>query len=376
MECCAESMESAQIIFSLLIMGPIFYWAIMKARKIKSPERDKNGVTNREICVVLPMRNEGANVERKISSIIEEILPYSFVSMIVADSDSDDRTKQIAREFLDKSPLEESRWRIMSFDVRGKNIALNGVMEEITADIVVISDADAKVAPGWLEIVSSRMDEEDIGVVSGIERENPQHTSGFNDYYRGKSNWLRVSESEIDSTPVLEGSILAWKTSALGKFRLNERMNADDAQIGFFSIRSGHRSIIDQRLTFRRFEGSPDRTFMESVRRAQGLSLALLKNADLAISGPRKESRVAIFNALYLYVFFPWAAVFFVLNSLIYFSFNPGLDYSIRSVSVVVILLILISRQGRFVAKGISISILAHIQAVSGRRYQNWDPIR
>ena len=157
---------------------------------------------------------------------------------------------------------------------------------------------------------------------------------------------------------------------------LTERMNADDAQIGFFSIRSGHRSIVDERLTFRRFEGSPDRTFMESVRRAQGLSLALLKNADLAISGPRKGPRVAIFNALFLYVFFPWTAVIFVLNSLIYFSFNPELDYNIRSISTIAILLILISRQGRYVAKGIVISIIAHIQAVSGRRYQTWDPIR
>ena len=376
MEWFVEPMALAQIIFSLLLLIPIFYWSMMKIVKQNPSQQDKNGVANKKICVVLPMRNESSNVERKLSSILEEILPHPFVSLIVADSDSDDGTKEIARSYLEKSPLEGPRWDIIGFEVRGKNVALNGVFESIDAEIVVISDADANVSPGWLEIVSSRMEEEEIGVVSGVEREITSDISGFNDYYRGKSNWLRISESEIGSTPVLEGSILAWKTSALGTIRLNERMNADDAQIGFFSIRSGHRSIVDGRITFRRFEGSPDRTLKESVRRAQGLSIALLKNADLVISGPIKGPRMAIFNALFLYVIFPWAAILFTLNSLIAYSFNPELGYSWESFSVAAIILTLITRQGRFVAKGIFISILAHIQAVTGRRYQSWEPVR
>ena len=105
-------------------------------------------------------------------------------------------------------------------------------------------------------------------------------------------------------------------------------------------------------------------------------SIALLKNADLVISGPRKGPRMAIFNALFLYVIFPWAAILFTLNSLIAYSFNPEFGYSWESFSVAAIILTLITRQGRFVAKGIFISILAHIQAVTGRRYQSWEPVR
>ena len=117
----------------------------------------------------------------------------------------------------------------------------------------------------------------------------------FNRYYRSKSNLLRIIESSIDSTPVLEGSIF-WdgKTSALGSFVIDEGMNADDAQIGFFSIRSGHRSVVDDRLVFRSFDSSNIRTFKESVRRAQGLSLAIMKNADLIVSGGRKKYRIAL----------------------------------------------------------------------------------
>ena len=69
------------------------------------------------------MRNEISNVERKLESMIGEILPHQLVELIVADSDSEDGTKDVAKEILEESALETDRWKIMSFDVRGKNVA-------------------------------------------------------------------------------------------------------------------------------------------------------------------------------------------------------------------------------------------------------------
>ena len=74
---------------------------------------------------------------------------------------------------------------------------------------------------------------------------------------------------------------------------MSKRMNADDAQIGLICIRRGFRAILDERISFRNFESLPDRTFRETVRRAQGLSIALLKNADLALFNHRKKARRA-----------------------------------------------------------------------------------
>jgi cellulose synthase/poly-beta-1,6-N-acetylglucosamine synthase-like glycosyltransferase len=376
MEGFAGLLADAQVVFFLLIMVPIFYWFSMKIFSNDGVFSQNMSLVERRICVILPMRNEITNVERKLSGIIDEILPHEFVNLIVADSNSDDGTGKIAEKILNSSGMDTSRWKIMDFEIKGKNVAINGVLTEIEADIVVISDADAKVSPGWLEIVRIRMEEEDVGVVSGVEREVSSKIVGFNGYYRGKSNWLRIRESKIDSTPVLEGSILAWKTSALGPFRLNERMNADDAQIGFISMRGGHRSIIDERITFRSFEGSPERTFGESVRRAQGLSIALLKNADLVISSPRRSLRRVVFNALFLYVIFPWASLLFAVNSVVAFSLSPELGNTWQFYSIISIILVLFSPQGRFLARGAAISIAAHSQALIGRRYCNWEPKR
>ena len=58
--------------------------------------------------------------------MIGEILPHQLVELIVADSDSEDGTKDVAKEILEESALETDRWKIMSFDVEEKCRAKRG----------------------------------------------------------------------------------------------------------------------------------------------------------------------------------------------------------------------------------------------------------
>jgi len=363
-----------QVALAALMLIPVYYW--YKMRKI-IPQEDLVGFDegdNSRIHIILPMRNEIKNVERKISSIISEILPHKTVFLTVADSGSTDGTSSVAVDFLESSKLEDTRWRVDNFEVRGKNVALNGVIERNEADIFVMSDADAEVSAGWLQVVRSRLSEENIGVVSGIEREE-SGGADFSSFYRRKSNWLRINESRLDSTPVLEGSLLAWKTSSVGSFRFDERVNADDAQIGLHSIKNGYRSIVDPRVAFEDFENK-ERGFSESIRRAQGLSIALMRSSELAIMRGRGDARSAIFNAMALYIFFPWSALFFVINAFIAFSSDPIIGHSWEFYSICSILIISMIPQGRSLIIGSAISIIAHMQAMIGRRYNNWEPTR
>ena len=363
-----------QVALSVLMLIPVYYW--FKMRKI-IPREDLVGFDEDDdsrIHIILPMRNEIKNVERKISSIISEILPHKTVFLTVADSSSNDGTGSVAEEFLESSSLEDTRWSVDNFEVRGKNVALNGVIDRYEADIFVMSDADAEVSAGWLQVVRSRLSEENIGVVSGIEREKSSGAD-FSSFYRRKSNWLRINESRLDSSPVLEGSLLAWKTSAVGSFRFDERVNADDAQIGLHSIKSGYRSIVDPRITFEDFENKK-RTVAESIRRSQGLSIALMRNSDLAIMKGRSDARSAIFNAIALYIFFPWSALFFVINASIAFSSNPIIGHSWEFYSICSTVIVSMIPQGRSLIIGSTISIIAHMQAMIGRRYNNWEPTR
>lgn len=368
-----EALEIVQIVSIVLISLPWIYWIRMSFATMDESLSKDDSLNRASVAIILPMRNEENNVKRKLESIISEIVDEERVELIVVDSNSGDRTMEIAEQILETSELGNTIWRVTRVNLPGKNLALNRTIEELSTDIIVVSDADANVSPGWLKIVRSRLADEDIGVVSGIEEIG--NFNGFSTYYRSKSNQLRIRESVIDSTPVLEGSILAWKTSALGNFKLDEKVNADDAQIGFISVRNGKRSIVDPRIKFVDFE-SDQRTLGEMIRRSQGLSIALIKNFDLAFRGPRKRARRAIFNALALYVLFPWSTLVFTINSIFAFSMAPEIGVTWEFFSVFSILLVLSTRPGRSLATGCMISNVAHIQAIIGKRYQNWDPAR
>ena len=375
-----DILSIVQLLISTVVSIPVFYWIKMSLSSSKrvimkqSEERFSDEEFCKKICVILPMRNERINVERKLHSIISEILPYQGTELLVADSDSRDGTGELAIDFLKESELESSRWSVEKFDVPGKNYALNRLINIVNADIIVISDADAKVSPGWMEVILNRMSEQEVGVVSGIEKE--QSVGGdFNRYYRSKSNKLRIWESSRDSTPVLEGSILAWKTDVLKDFTLNEEFNADDAQIGLESIRRGHRSIVDEGITFSDFD-EKKRTLAESIRRSQGLSTALLKNCDLSIFGKRRKSRLAVFNSIILYIAFPWLSWAFAINSVIAFSISREVGFSWPFWSIMLIGFLMLLPQGRSVAKGVSIATISHTQAIMGKRYGNWNPVR
>ena len=366
--------EEIQIILVIVIFIPIIYWVKMKLSRVEKMLFDEGDRAN-EISILLPMRNEKKNVIRKLKSIIEEITGFENTKLYIFDSCSDDGTGELAREFLKSSKLPKSRWEVISLEIPGKSFAINRALEIINSDVVIMSDADALVSPGWMNNALEALSDEDIGVVSGIEYEANRNSEDFNTYYRRNSNFLRVMESKIDSTTVLEGSLIAWKTSALGDFQLNENMNADDAQIGLRAIRRGYRSIIDERIRFSGFD-EESRSFSDSVRRSQGLSKALILNADLIFTSKRKKARGVILNSLFLYVLFPWSIALFTVNSITGFFQDSSISLSWSFVSVSLIAIILISGHGRMLSKGVIISIIAHCQIVLGKSYKSWNPRR
>ena len=366
--------EQIQIVSVIVIFIPIIYWAKMKLSRTEKMVFDE-GDRATEISILLPMRNEKKNVIRKLKSMIEEIADLENTKLYVFDSCSNDGTGDLAHEFLKLSKIPKSRWKVISLETPGKSFAINRALEIIKSDVVIMSDADALVSPGWMNNVTEALSDEDIGVVSGIEYEANRNSEDFNTYYRRNSNFLRVMESKLGSTTVLEGSLIAWKTSALGDFQLNENMNADDAQIGLRSIRRGYRSVIDERIRFRGFD-EESRSFSESVRRSQGLSKALILNADLIFRAKRKGARGVVLNSLVLYVLFPWSIALFAVNSITAFFQDSAISLDWPFVSVSLITIILISGHGRMLSKGVIISIIAHCQIVLGKSYKSWNPRR
>ena len=363
----------SQMIFLFLSFIPVVYWL---RHKFVSKEIEVSAIKTTsldEMHILLPMRNEIKNVERKINSVIHEIIDHDDVKLIVIDSNSTDNTGDVAVNCLHESKLPASRWKVKKVGISGKNVAINSVIGGIKEGIIVISDADAKVRPGWLDIIRERLSDDSIGAISGIEA--PTVSSEFNSYYRRNSNWLKCEESKFGSTPILEGSILAWKSSRLGSFKLNCKFNADDAQIAFICMRRGYRSIVDPGIEFSHFE-SKSRTFRESIRRSQGLSLVLINNIDILLSKIQRLHKSSILNSIILYLVLPWSSLFLLLSALTTSIFMSETGYFSQGILFTSIFSLIIFQQARHLMKGIWISICAHILAIIGVRFNTWEPVR
>ena len=81
-----------------------------------------------------------------------------------------------------------------------------------------------------------------------------------------------MGESSHDSTPFLEGSLLAWRAGSVIATDLYAKANADDAQISTAIRLKGLRSIQDPELTFTdQMPLTAKEQRRQKVRRAQGL---------------------------------------------------------------------------------------------------------
>ena len=360
---------------SIILLIPVSHWLIYWRFGLRDQNPAGFPPRKMSIAVLLPMRNEAGNVRRKISEVLDEILPHDEVCIIVVDSFSSDRTMEISEQMLKASPMPSNRWSTVSATAPGKSHAINLALDHITSEFVIMMDADTKAQEGWLEYFRQSFSDTSVGAVSGLESPQKNTQTARRSFYRASSNKLRTWESHYDSTPILEGSLFGWRCSAVRGFNLNEKLNADDAQITLAATRNGYRTIVNPGLLFED-TGTPEHEIQRSIRRSQGLSRALFTNIDLCLLAPRRKSRSPIFHAFILYVAFPWALLGFFMTPATVLAtglFAP-LSWPVLVLSLLPVLLAL--PHGRSLMWGTAISIIAHIHLAVGINHAVWDPDR
>ena len=369
------SFLAVQLISSIVLFIPVYLY--FNSRKTTSilEEVKAESLSKTPTSIILPMRDESSNAERIINEVIGEISEHENCEILVIDSNSSDETSEITKQTLDKSALDRKRWKIITAEKPGKSHAVNLALRICKSEIIIMIDADVTVEPGWLKKFQISLATKNVGVASGIEIRNENQGNSTRQYYRSYSNKLRSLESSHDTTPVLEGGLISWRKSALEDFLLDEGVNADDAQITFRAIRNGYRTIVNPKIVFYDKGNSKNQT-LRSVRRSQGLSRVLLRNRDLCKNAPRLRARRAIFHALTLYVFFPWALFLFLVNPLVLAWSQNYVPFGLQYVSISMLSFLILTNLGRSVLWGASISLVSHSLFLLGVSFSTWTPSR
>ena len=246
--------------------------AVSNNINLSRPEIHK---THPKITIFLPIRNESLVIEEKIREILESNYPTSRMEILIIDSSSEDNSVSIAEGILRKE-LGDKGWKIVFAKELGKSYAVRMALETIDTEIFVMMDSDARSKSDSIEKMIAWFQDESIGGVCGSKSE-------INDVevaYRSRFNSLRKWESFIDSTPIFEGSICAFRLSSFAGLTPDVRINADDSQMAINVRRNGYRAIMDSEIKFTE-PINHNRPIYRKIRRAQGLSRIFWKNRDM-----------------------------------------------------------------------------------------------
>ena len=257
----------------LLPLG--LHWIMNRSwykEKLPSPAacRDEDLPT---LFVVIPTWNEENVIEKKLENLCQQRYPTEKIKILLIDSASTDKTVQISKNW---SRSNNQKIDFIEMPARlGKSAAINRAISEIDgSEVFVMTDAEAILEDGSLRRIGRWMKDPAIGGVCGTINSESEDSA-----YRYWYNWFRTGESRADSTPIFEGSIAAYRSSALEP--IESTANADDSQLAVIVRNKGLRTISDQSI---RFSESPITNQKElhdrTVRRGQGLTRHFWRNRN------------------------------------------------------------------------------------------------
>ena len=134
------------LVFIMLIIGS---WNSIKTR---THDKDLSVLNFQKVSVLIPVRNEGQNIETLIQSITDVDYDPSCLEVIVIDDHSSDNTFSIVETLI-----KQNGWlKIISLGpgVIGKKKAIEKGILESTGKIIVCTDGDCVVPHNWLKSYS------------------------------------------------------------------------------------------------------------------------------------------------------------------------------------------------------------------------------
>ncbi|WP_322778368.1 glycosyltransferase family 2 protein [Frankia sp. Cas4] len=204
-------------------------YVALKSRSHRTEEPEDPEVWP-SMTVVVSAYREATVIRKKVDELSAAGYPGPLEIIIVAD---DPATAQAARR---------PGVTVLSAGVRlGKCEAVNRGVATASHDIVVLSDANAGLAPGSLRAAARHFRNPTVGAVAGEKRvEDPAGGQGF--YWKFES-WLKQCESAIGQTIGVVGEMLAFRREVFQT--LPPDVAVDDAWLALDITEAGLRVVYE-----------------------------------------------------------------------------------------------------------------------------------
>ncbi|MEO8412255.1 MAG: glycosyltransferase [Ginsengibacter sp.] len=154
------------LLISLFLLLPyagliIYYRYGWLACKAYLPSEDRLAGNTTFISVIIAARNEEKNIGNCIASINKQTYPENLFEVIIVDDNSSDATVAVARSFV------QNNTRIINLNDFTANDTINSYKKKAVetaiglakGKVIITTDADCIVQPGWLETMAAYYEE-------------------------------------------------------------------------------------------------------------------------------------------------------------------------------------------------------------------------
>ena len=260
-------------------------------------------VENPLVSIVIPTYNESLVIRDKIHNTFSLEYPREKMEIYVIDSASTDGTSDIAAEFKGITVVRQA-------ERHGKSSALAEVFSLVKGDIVLITDADALLDKNVIQVIVKYLSDENVGAITGKQVLVVPGGHGFEEKersYRDIFDFIRMAESNMHSTMVFNGPLMAFRKEILEA--PSPDSVADDTEMALLVIKKGYRTLYAREAIF--FENIPlsDRSRLkQKERRAQGLVQSFWRHRDLLFNSKYGKLGTEIFPAEFaVHIVLPFA---------------------------------------------------------------------
>lgn len=254
----------ALAVFAVCLLGvaylyfgyPALLWVLSRMR----PRPVRTRAISPRLTVIIPAYDEEAVLAAKLQNTLALDYPEDRLEIVVASDGSTDRTEDIARSYADRWDLR-TMVRLLALPRRGKAQALNAAVEVASGEVLVLTDANALLAPGALAALVAPFADPEVGGVCGRKGFRPglfardpdvatndltsdltsDATAEGEGLYWRWDQWQKSLESRIGSVFAADGALYAVRRDLY--VPIADPAQADDIAVSARVVLGGHRLV-------------------------------------------------------------------------------------------------------------------------------------
>jgi cellulose synthase/poly-beta-1,6-N-acetylglucosamine synthase-like glycosyltransferase len=166
------------------------------------------------VTIAIAVHDEADQIEERIrDAFAQDASGASIVEVLVGSDGSTDSTEQLVARLA----ADEPRLRLVARPRAGQTAAQNELFEMAAGDVVLLTDAETRFAPGCVAALADAMRDERVGCATGRlewRDENATATSANEGFYWRYERAVRDLESRAGLLTAVTGALLAVRRTA------------------------------------------------------------------------------------------------------------------------------------------------------------------